>query len=268
MKNKILTMLLLLLVAIGFSQSDNFNLERNMNTTIKNATLLRAEYINDLSPLLWSQMAFPFNGDFWLYHRRINNFAQPQTENYLYPQDDYKQIVTVVFTEISVTTDGKTVVTQSTSDKLTAQQKNSLTAAVPGSVIEVKLKYKYKDQTKDSYGDRNKTVAGSTQVTLVPAIEAEYPGGFKQLSAYFAANVMHKITDKKELDKILNATIEFTVDEYGEVTNARIAKTTADKRLDNLLLEAINKMPRWKPAADSKGEKVKQEFTIPFSSGC
>jgi len=45
----------------------------------------------------------------------------------------------------------------------------------------------------------------------------------------------------------------------------QLSKTSGDQKTDKLLLKAINKMPKWKPAENSDGIKVKQEFE--FSVG-
>lgn len=263
------TLLLVLFSISGFSQNPAFELPARQNPTVKKENLHRVQYINDLSPLLWSSMQLQLSADFWLYKRRVNRFTQPQPENYLYPQDDYKQILEVVFTEISVTTSaGKIVAAQSTSDKLTAQQKNILNTADPGTDIRVTLRYKYKDQSADSWGSRSNTVEGSTQLTIVPDTEAEYPGGWKQLSEYFAGHVIAKMTEPGAVDKVQMAIVKFTISEDGHITNAAIARSSSDTRIDQLLLEALNKMPKWKPAENSKGVRVKQQISIPFGVGC
>lgn len=174
----------------------------------------------------------------------------------------------MVFTEISVSINGKTAVAKSSSDKLTTSQKNILNTADLGANINVTIKYKYKDQTNDIWGSRNKIIKGATVVTIVPATEAEYPGGWKELSVYFSGNVFKKISEKNISDKLQLATIKFTINEEGKVMNATIAQTSTDKTIDKLLLEAMNGMPNWKPAVNSKGERVKQEISILLGGGC
>ena len=102
----------------------------------------------------------------------------------------------------------------------------------------------------------------------MPQTEAEYPGGFKQLSAHFKRQVAAKLNDKQIAEKLYQAVIRFTISADGQVQNPAIVKTTTDAQLDKLLLQAMQQMPDWKPSADAKGTKLKQEFTIPFSGGC
>jgi TonB family protein len=62
--------------------------------------------------------------------------------------------------------------------------------------------------------------------------------------------------------------VKFTVNEEGGIMNPKMLRTSRDSKADKLVLEAISKMPKWKPAQNSKGVKVKQEFTVPFGGGC
>ena len=59
----------------------------------------------------------------------------------------------------------------------------------------------------------------------------------------------------------------FTVNEEGDVVDAKISKTSGDLLTDKLIVEGISKMPKWKPAKNSKGEKVKQDFIFNVGNG-
>ena len=58
--------------------------------------------------------------------------------------------------------------------------------------------------------------------------------------------------------------------ENGQVTSPKVYRSSGDKNIDNLMLEAIRKMPEWKPAQTADGTKVKQqfEFSIGTEGGC
>jgi TonB family protein len=101
----------------------------------------------------------------------------------------------------------------------------------------------------------------------VPDYEAEYPGGFTQITDYYLEHVIKKVSEKKASDKIGLAIIKFTVNEAGKIADAQIFKTSTDPTIDKLLLEATHKMPLWKPAKNSHGMNVKQEFIIPLGMG-
>ena len=65
--------------------------------------------------------------------------------------------------------------------------------------------------------------------------------------------------------------VRFTVDEQGEIANPQIAVSSEDALTDQLLLEAITSMPKWKLAESANGMKVKLEFAFSVGnkvSGC
>ena len=110
---------------------------------------------------------------------------------------------------------------------------------------------------------------GQYKVTAVPATEAEYPGGFNKISEYINENVFNKIPKSDDAENIRNAIVNFTVNEEGQVVDAKISRSSENLKLDNLLLDTFNKMPNWKPAKNSKGINVKQEISIPLGrTGC
>jgi len=267
MKNSIFTILLLLLAGISFAQDTKYELPTRQTPTAKKEKLAQAKLVTDLSPLLWSSMRLSSNDRYFLEHRRIEELPQPA--NYIFPQERYKQTIDYIFVKISTTSNGKSLSAQSNSDELTSEQKAILNNANYGAEIKVTIKYKYKDKNSDKYGKRNEVVQGSSLITVIPEVEAEYPGGWKQLSIYFEGSVLDKISNKKDSEKILQASLKFIVNENGEVVNTKIAQTSTDFKIDKLILDAMARMPKWKPAYNSKGVKVKQEINIPFGGyGC
>lgn len=268
MKKSIVSQLLLLFCISSFSQNTGFQLPARQTPTVKKEALSRVIYLNDLSPLLWSSMQLPLKGDYWLTQRRVNNYNQPQPLDYLYPQDEYKKILEVIYLKIMAVCNSKTVVAVNNTDKLSAQQKSILSSADLSSNINVTIKYRYKDQTNDSWGSRNNVIEGETVLAIIPDKEAEYPGGWKQLSEYFNASVIKRIDEPKMSDKIYQAIVKFIVNEEGQIVNAEITRTSSNKHIDQLLLKAVNQMPKWRPAENAKGLRIKQEIIIPFGSGC
>ncbi|MDB5283043.1 MAG: hypothetical protein JWO06_2118 [Bacteroidota bacterium] len=268
MKHNVVSLLLLLIVGTGFAQNRKYELPARDVPTVTKGMSGKAKYVTDLSPLLWSSLVIPQNERYYLDQRRVRDFPQPQPTNYLYPQEKYKLIIDYVEVEFSINSNGKTLSAKGTGDKLNSEQKKILNAADVGTDISVKIKFKYKNQANDEFGSRNKVVEGTAKVKVVPETEAEYPGGFNQLSDYFVENVINKISDKNGFEKVQRAELKFTVNEEGEIMDAKISRTSTDAKIDKLLLEATEKMPRWQPAENSKGVRVKQEICIPFSVGC
>ncbi|MDJ1469231.1 energy transducer TonB family protein [Xanthocytophaga flava] len=105
--------------------------------------------------------------------------------------------------------------------------------------------------------------------TEVPAIEAHYVGGYQQMTAYVNRNVMYRISETV-LKQLQSVVVAFTVNEKGDITNAKVSKTCGKPEIDKLLLDTITQMPKWKPAQNAKGIKVKQDFTcrIGKPTGC
>lgn len=176
-----------------------------------------------------------------------------------------------ISTEISTTCNGKATKAVGKNNTLTTEQRNILKTVDMGSDIVIDVLYEYQNAaTNDTY-----LMSLHIIVTLAPEIdteyvgadkqtEAEYIGGEQQMRAYFKQYAMDKIS-KTDAQKIEKGTVRFTVNEKGEIAHATLFKTSGNAKTDKLLLEAIYKMPKWKPAENSKGMKIHQEFD--FSIG-
>lgn len=175
-------------------------------------------------------------------------------------------ITDYVSVEILATSNGKAMKAISTNDVLSAEQKNILNTVDPGTGIIINVNYKYKNPVTDNIYIHNMNVS----MMIVPEAEAVYAGGQQQLKKYLKENVISKISETKSAQlQEANAIVIFTVNEEGEIINAKISETSGDVKTDKLLINAINKMPNWKPAENSKGIKVKQEFKFRVgNAGC
>lgn len=129
------------------------------------------------------------------------------------------------------------------------------------------MKFSYKIQANDNLDTGGSIIEGTLAVAVVPDKEAEYPGGFEQLTADLADNVKSKIAQKGIAEKIQQAIVTFTINEKGQPVDAKIFRTSSDPLIDRLLLEGIHQMPGWKPAENATGAKIRQEFTIPLGLG-
>lgn len=103
--------------------------------------------------------------------------------------------------------------------------------------------------------------------------KASFPGGDESMISYIKESVINKIyeTSSTPRSSIPPATIVFLVNEQGIITDAKISASSKDPKIDQLFLDAIHRMPTWKPAENANGIKVKQEFelSIPYPrSGC
>lgn len=237
MKN-IFTLILFLVFAVGYSQSTMGYYEWLVRGELKKEKLAEAKEMTDLIPN--------------------------------YPKTYFGNMVNYVSVEISGTCDGKVLTSVSANEILTSEQKNILNTADFGTEINLKIKFSYKDPANDVYGagGRIKELT-PLAITVMPNKEAEYPGGNNTIIAYLKENVMKQTSDTGALKKIMAAIVNFTVDEEGKIIGAKIVRSSQDSKIDELLLEATNKMPKWSPAQNAKGVKVKQVFSVPVRRvGC
>jgi len=163
---------------------------------------------------------------------------------------------------ISIITGDQVVQAMGINDTLTTAQKELLKSAELGDEIIIDVAYTSKNFI--TQGVDMHTLHYTA--TLVPEHEAEFPGGLELMTAYLKENAMRKIPDStfKEFQQVI---IRFTIDEHGEIANARFAATSGDPKTDELLLNAINRMPKWRPAVNADGVKVKQEFEFSVGGG-
>jgi len=101
---------------------------------------------------------------------------------------------------------------------------------------------------------------------VIPETEASFHGGNTELIKYVKKNIIEKLP-AIITNNMLKAKIVFTINETGEVINAKISHTSGDPKTDNFLIDQIGKMPAWKPAENQNGKKVSQEFEFNVGNG-
>jgi TonB family protein len=267
MKNVVITLALVLFCLTGFSRNYKFEYSGRFNPEVKKEKLNQANLVSEITPELWQKIQLEYFERQKLDHLKKTDFTQVNSVN---PKDyNYNNLVDYVSVEISGTGNGKALSAQSVGNQLTQEQKNILRTADLGSDINIKINFRFKNQMVKSSGTGKKISEGNLAVTVVPETEAEYPGGFAQLSDYFNQNIFNKISDESATDKILMASVKFTINEDGRIINTKISQTSTDPQIDKLILDLTTKMPKWNPARNSEGIKIKQEFSIPFGGpGC
>lgn len=258
MKKFIIASTLLLLSISGFSQNSAFEYTGRYTPTTKREKLHDAVFVTDILPEFWRHVSLPYNENEKFKKARRIYYAPDYTIN-----DTDVEYVTI---EISTISNGQVTLTKSSGNKLTTEQKKNLNIADWGTDISVKMKFKYKNEGKGA-GDKNKIMEGDLTLTVVPETEAEFPGGFKQLSKYLTKTIFNKFPLQFISEKIQPAVVKFTIDNDGVVSNPMLLKKSNDARIDEAILNAINKMPQWIPAKNKMGVKIKQEFSIPFYGG-
>ena len=169
-----------------------------------------------------------------------------------------------VSAEIQTKCNGKIKSAKGPNQILTADQKKLLNSTDLNSSLEIKVKYRTKNSATDAMAIREMTFA----VTVVPDTEAEYFGGRKEMDKYINENVINKIS-LNSTNENFQGKVSFSVNEKGETIDAKIITKSGDSEIDKLLIETINNMPKWKPAQNSNGIKVRQDFEFRVGvSGC
>lgn len=107
-----------------------------------------------------------------------------------------------------------------------------------------------------------KTVAKPATFT-VPEIPAQFPGGVHKLNDHFFKSFTSKVTASENEVVVFHSPVaQWTIDETGKVTDAKIIRSSNITRIDQQFLEAIKSMPAWKPA-EHNGKKVRQNSHFP-----
>ena len=173
-------------------------------------------------------------------------------------------ITDYVSTKVTAINNGTEMSAYGTNETLTEQQRQIIQEADMASDIKVEVAYRNQNAATNEVSIN----AMNFGMTVVPEKQAEYIGGREQLNQYLKLNAIEKIGEKRSTD-MGAVVIRFTVNEQGEIANAHLSGTSKDPAIDKMLLKAINKMPKWKPAENAAGEKISQEFVFSVGNvGC
>lgn len=222
--------------------------------------------------LFWGFMAFSQDASSDLDYRLTGLYVHPL------PQEKLNNVSTLVdlipdypmhwidayaSVEISVTTEGKTAKATGKDEHLTGEQKVLLAGAVLGSDIDIRVDYRSPNVVTRTPVDNRLEI----QFTVVPETEAKFAGGQEQLHEFLTENGLYKLRVPPGFAEVA---VHFTVDESGRVTHARVTQSSGSEKTDRILLDAVARMPRWKPAQTAQGNKVKQnfEFRVTRRGGC
>jgi TonB family protein len=166
--------------------------------------------------------------------------------------------------EISTTYKGKDMKVIGPNDVLTKEQKNMFNAVELGADIAILVNHKTENSLTNDIEDRQINIL----MTVVPYKEAEFIGGYDQMINYFKESSRGKVKTE-DIVMFEPFTINFTVNEQGENENIKLIRSSGDAETDKLLLALVTNMPKWKPAENSEGVVVKQQFEFTFGpNGC
>lgn len=229
MKNSFVTLLFLLLAFSGVAQVvgyDVFGIETNPQ---------KAPYLLTLDTL-----------------------NQAKTLNDINARYKSSWVASYLSVELSSTCGGVVKKAVGTDDKLTDQQLDILKMADFGCRIDVIVDYIPQNTLKD-----NPPRKMNFALTVIPIIEAKYPGGYHHLKTYLKENILDKI-DNATVEQVALARVRFYINEEGQASDPEIFLTSDHEQIDQLILQAIDNMPTWSPAKDANGKIISQgfEFTL------
>jgi TonB family protein len=138
---------------------------------------------------------------------------------------------------------------------LTADQNSLLKASDIGTTISIQIRFRYPNAVTGKTEVRD----GNISLTVVPFIQAAFPGGENKMKAFFAERGMDDIS-KEVFNSEHNVKVSFMVNADGKISNVRLTESSGDADMDISILKALKEMPLWRPASNSDGTKVKQEF--------
>jgi TonB family protein len=146
-------------------------------------------------------------------------------------------------------------------DILSREQQDLLNTAELFDNVEIHVWYKF----KEPYFKETEKNHMYVRLTVAPETEAEYTGGRQQMMKYLKEQAIDKIDTAGKVTWTVK--IKFTINEDGDINSAKLIGSSGNKKTDRILLEAINNMPKWKPAKTSDGKKIRQEFEFTAGKG-
>jgi len=161
---------------------------------------------------------------------------------------------------VSANVNGKIIEKHGKDEKLTDDQKELMQNA---SSILLVVQY----QRKNDAGEvQNRQM--NVPLIVTPKTEAEYEGGYNQMITYLKENSLKEI-NAKNFNNLPQPTLSFIINKKGVAENVQLKATSGDKEIDQLLVEVIERMPKWKPAINDNGDNIKQEFVLNIGQdGC
>jgi TonB family protein len=162
------------------------------------------------------------------------------------------------------TCNGRAVKAISPDGTLSAEQKDILNKVDLATDIDINVRYLYNDPVTHAVEHNQIHVS----MTVIPYTEAEYAGGEVQMRKYLKEHAIDKISSATA-KRFQKGIVRFTVNEDGDISHAHMFSTSGDPKTDRVLLKAIRNMPKWKPAKDAKGIRMKQDFEFSVGNvGC
>ncbi len=159
--------------------------------------------------------------------------------------------------EVSSINGGVFKIASGKNDILTKEQKHNMETADPGSTISVVVNYIPENTLKT-----NEAKVFDFYFSVDAENEACHKVGKEELNEYMNETAITKISEDLFEGNYNLASVKFAIDEEGRIVDAHVFNSSDDKKVDELLLDAVCNMPVWKPAHYTNGKRTKQEFVL------
>jgi hypothetical protein len=170
-----------------------------------------------------------------------------------YPTSWVKEYISV---EISAFKNGTKVRASGNGEVLTQEQKELIRLADRNRDIAVNITYLPNNSLKN-----NTVKQYDFELSVMPVKNATYAESAEQLVQYLKSNGIGNIETGSFTGYDLTA-IKFTITEQGHIGDIKVVLPSKDAKIDEMMVAAISKMPKWKPAEFSNGLKIKQDFVL------
>ena len=250
-----LVLIIITLTAYSFIQKDTTNTPNVCNSSSN--TQKPAVKVKATNPQFFYFIGGDYNGS--ILKKELTNAESLSDIIIDYPGSWITDYVSV---NISTETSTDKSIAKGTNEFLNAKQKKLLNSLDINSDVEIIVTYERRNSVLNEVNTHQLKI----NLTVVPQKEAFYEGGQSALMNYFEFN-SKLITDGMELDSLKNGSFLFTISEEGKATNSILDRTSGYSEVDELMLNLLNNMPKWTPAENNSGEKVKQKFRFNFGAG-
>ena len=143
---------------------------------------------------------------------------------------------------------------------LTESQKLVLQKAEVGDRVKLVVNYKPKNNL-----NHNPDRQMDFEYLVVPSHAAHFDDGQGNLDEYLNQHLFSNL-DKTQKDSLAFGQLTFFVAEDGSIEQVTIKQSTNDPTIDQILVDALCKMPKWRPARNIRQEVVRQKIEFYVSN--
>lgn len=264
MKKSILLFMLSVALNFVYAQNRKFDYKGRFESTFNIDKINAALTINDICPLLWEKIALPKK----LIHTLDSiKKAEYPLGYYANKPVNYEMLIDYYAVEITGMKNNQQISAISNSEILSPEQKMLLSSTEIGSNVKLLISFKIKNRFS-KYNNQD-PINGRLDLCIVPSYEAKFPGGYSKFVEFINQNIFDQYSTSKEFGQLSRVKIKFTIDETGLASHIKIVDSSTNKIMDDQILKALSKMPKWQAAMNAQRIHVKQTFEFFFEAyGC